>query len=262
MQSDVREAHRLAHSSIWSDFGFFLGVAHIVFVGVASDIERRDNVYELQEDVSTMNSARIRSAALRRGVTSLYHFSPFANLESILANGLVSRRILEDHRAAYVYTDDWRNDGQPDAVSFSIHDINRSMFSQKLRLSSCAWAIFEVDASVLWTHPCRFCWVNAASSTIVNHRGRIDGPWAFEEMFADRAVSASDARSSRDVFDTPENMPTRNDAEVQVLAPIAPEAIRDVSVASESCRAAAEAAMNAVGRVLPVVVVPEVFARR
>ena len=39
-----------------------------------------------------MNSTKIRNAARRRGITSLYHFTPSANLESILVNGLVSRR--------------------------------------------------------------------------------------------------------------------------------------------------------------------------
>lgn len=206
-----------------------------------------------------MNSTKIRNAARRRGVTSLYHFTPSANLESILVNGLVSRRILDEHQVAYTYTDGWRNDGQPDAVSLSIHDINRSMFSQKIRNSRCTWAILEVDASVLWTHPCRFCWVNAATSEIVNHSGFIGGPWAFEKMFADCAVSAIDQRSSREVHNTRENMPTMNDAEVQVLAPIAPELIRDVTVARDSNRAAIEAAMKAAGRVLPIAVVPDVF---
>ena len=207
-----------------------------------------------------MNSTKIRNAARRRGITSLYHFTPSANLESILVNGLVSRRILDEHQVAYTYTDGWRNDGQPDAVSLSIHDINRSMFSQKMRNSRCTWVILEVDASVLWSHPCRFCWVNAASSEIVNHSGFIGGPWAFEKMFADCAVSAIDQRSSREVHNTRENMPTMNDAEVQVLAPIAPDLIRDVTVARDGNREAIEAAMKNAGRILPIAVVPDVFS--
>lgn len=206
-----------------------------------------------------VNSTTIRNAARRRGITSLYHFTPFANLESILVNGLISRRILDQHLAAYTFTDGWRNDGQLDAVSLSIHDINRSMFSAKLSASRCTWVILAVDASVLWTHPCRFCWVNASSSEIVNHYGFIGGPWAFEMMFADCIVSAIDKRSCREVFKTPENMPTMNDAEVQVLASIGPELIRDLTVAGNGDRAAAEAAMKDAGRVLPITVVPDVF---
>lgn len=206
-----------------------------------------------------MNSTKIRSEARRRSITSLYHFTPFPNLESILSNGLISTQILDQNQAAYFYTDDWRNDGQPGAVSYSIHDINRSMFSKKLRTSDCAWAILEVDASVLWTHSCRFCWVNASSGEMVNHSGFIGGPWAFKKMFADRIVSAFDKRSLREICSTPDNTPTMNDAEVQILEPVGPELIRDVTLAKESHRAAAESAMNAAGRVLPIAVVPDVF---
>lgn len=207
-----------------------------------------------------MNSAKIRSEAQRRGITSLYHFTPFPNLESILVNGLISTRILDQHQVAYFYTDDWRNDGQPDAVSYSIHNINRSMFSKKLRTSSCTWAILEVDASILWTHSCRFCWVNASSAEVVNHSGFIGGLWAFKEMFADRTISAFDKRSFREVYNRPNNTPTMNDAEIQVLEPVGPELIRDVTLARESHRAAAESAMKAAGRLLPIAVAPEVFS--
>ncbi|MDK3075896.1 DarT ssDNA thymidine ADP-ribosyltransferase family protein [Sedimentitalea sp. JM2-8] len=206
-----------------------------------------------------MKPDKIRREVLRRGITSLYHFTPFSNLQSILTYGLASRRLLDDNQVAYTYSDGWRNDGQSDAVSFSIHRINETMFSKKLKTSSCAWAILEIEASFLWTHRCRFCWVNAASSEIVKHHGFIGGPWAFDEMFRDRPVSSIDPRSCRAVYQTPINMPTRNDAEVQVLSPIAPDLIRDVTVQEESHRTALAAIMRSVGRELPIEVVPEVF---
>ena len=78
-------------------------------------------------------------------------------------------------------------------------------------------------------------------------------------MFADRAVSASDKRSFREVYDVPDNTPTMNDAEVQILEPVGPELIRDVTLARESHRTAAESAMKAAERVLPIAVAPEVF---
>lgn len=207
-----------------------------------------------------MNSTKIRTKALQRGITSLYHFTPFGNLRSILETGLLSRKELDARGIDYFYTDEWRNDGQLDAVSLSIHDINRSMFSSKLKNSSCDWVILEIDASVLWTHPCWFCWVNASSSEIVNHKGFIGGPWAFNEMFEDRTVGVLDKRSSREVFNTPTNMPTMNDAEVQVRASIPPELIRDVSIAHDKHRAATEAAMTTASRVLPIAVTPDAFA--
>ncbi|RYH09154.1 DarT ssDNA thymidine ADP-ribosyltransferase family protein [Tropicimonas sp. IMCC6043] len=206
-----------------------------------------------------MNSTKIRNAVRWRGITSLYHFTPTMNLESILTHGLLSRTVMEENEIDYVYSDSWRKDGYLNAVSVSIHDINQSMFSKKIRNSSCTWVILEIDASVLWTHPCRFCWINAASSEIVKHSRFIGGPWAFNEMFADRSVSIGDERSFRAVFNTPDNMPTRNDAEVQVLSPIAPELIRDVTVAHDKYRSATETTMKAAGRLLPIAIVPEAF---
>ena len=204
------------------------------------------------------NAIKIRNAAGARGITALYHFTPLANLASILANGLISRRILDEHAAEYIYTDGWRNDGQLGAVSLSIHTINQSMFSKKLRGSCCSWAILEVDASVLWTHPCLFNWRNAASSEMKGHTGFKGGPWAFDRMFTDEASRDPD-RTLREIHGTPDNLPTYNDAEVQVLAPIAPELIRDVTVKAEGDRAAAEAAMKAAEREVPIEVFPEIF---
>lgn len=207
-----------------------------------------------------MFEGKIARLVRERGITYLYHFTPMANLQSILTHGLLSAEILDERKVSYTYTDGWRNDGQPAAVSLSIHGINETMFAAKQKNANCTWAILEIEASVLWTHHCRFCWVNAASSEIVNHRGRIDGLWAFNEMFVDRPLSASDPRSSRLVYQTPANMPTMNAAEVQVLEPIAPELIRDITVAREICARVAEAAMQAADRTLPVVVVPTAFA--
>lgn len=204
----------------------------------------------------------IRSIVRERGITALGHFTPAANLQGILTHGLLSIDTLNEHDLSYSYTDGWRNDGRPHAVSLTIHDINRSMFARKLKDSRCDWVILEVDASVLWTHWCLFSWVNAASSEITGHRGRRDGPWAFKRMFDDCPVNGMDKRSSRAVFNTPDNMPTMNDAEVQVLNPIAPDLIRDVTIASERHRPATEAAMKAAGREIPIVVFPDIFRRR
>ena len=205
------------------------------------------------------NTIKIRKAVRERGITALYHFTPLVNLESILINGLLSRCILDEHSIPYTPTDGRRYDGQPDAISLSIHDINWSMFSVKLKRQRRRWAIIEFEASVLWTHACRFCWANAASREIRDHRGFIGGPWAFDMMFEHSVVSVNDDRSCREVNDTPDYMPTRNDAEVQVLEPIAPELIRDVTVASDRDQTSLQAWMEASGQVRPIVISPDVF---
>ena len=208
------------------------------------------------------NAIKIRRAARERGITALYHFTPLPNVPSILAEGLISRQVLDAHGISYWYTDDWRADGRPDALSLSIQSINYSMFHAKLRDSRCRWAILEVAPSVLWTHTCRFCWANASWGPVINHTGYLGGPWGFDRMFEDCVVSNTDPRSSRETFGTPANLPTLNDAEVQVFAPIDPDVIVDVTVASDCDKSELEAWMAANDRVRPVEVYPDVFAAR
>ncbi len=208
-----------------------------------------------------MKWMRIRDAALRRGITALFHFTPIANLESILVNGLVSRDILDGNQATYTYTDPWRLDGRSDAVSLSIHGINERMFFEKRRQAPhCGWVIFEIDPSVLWTHECRFCWVNASSKDITARKGYIGGPWAFERMFEDIPVGFRDNRSWRALNNMPDHMPTRNDAEVQVRQPIAPDLLRSLTVESDRVRLFAEAVMKDIERILPIDIEPNMAA--
>ncbi len=207
-----------------------------------------------------MSATKLRKAARARGITALYHFTPLANLASILTHGLLSRQDLDDAGLGYTYTDALRLDGQVNGLSLSIHDINRDMFAQKQRQSRAAWVILELHPDPLWTHPCRFCRVNAAASEITRHRGYLGGPWAFDQMFADQPMGPRDSRWWRDVFDTPDNMPTMNDAEVQVLAPIAPDLIRDVTVANARVKSRVAAIMTQAKMQRPIAVVPEAFA--
>lgn len=58
------------------------------------------------------------------------------------------------------------------------------------------------------------------------HRGRLDGPWGFPEMFSDDMPPPQfQGASYRTDIGIPDCLTTRPEAEVQVLEPIAPEAI-------------------------------------
>ena len=146
-----------------------------------------------------------------------------------------------------------------DAVSVSIHSINSWMFEAKKRDYRDDWLILELDASILWTHSCRFCWTNAATSEVRKHRGFLGGPWAFEKMFEDRPVSQIDDRSYRSEFQRAANHPTNESAEVQVLDPIAPELIIDVTVRNQRVKGELESAMKEVGQFRPIEIYEEVF---
>lgn len=79
-------------------------------------------------------------------------------------------------------------------------------------------------------------------------------------MFADRPVSNTDERSVREVYSRPDNEPTKNDAEVQVLEPIGPELILNLAVKNSRDRTAAEKAMELSEHSVPVLIVPSLFA--
>lgn len=203
----------------------------------------------------------IRKEAVTRGISRLYHFTHAGNARSILSNGFLSRNVLLANGVDFLATDTMRLDDQLDAVSVSIHSINESMFAAKKREYGGEWLIFEINASLLWTHSCRFCWKNAATSEIRGKNGFMGGPWAFSKMFDDRAISSIDNRSYRGVFERANCEPTDNAAEVQVFDPIAPDLIIDVTVRSQRIKDELEVLMQEINHVKPVVVYEEIFCR-
>lgn len=203
--------------------------------------------------------AKIRRMATERGVSRLYHFTRAENARSILSHGLASRNVLLDNGIDFLATDSMRLDEHLDALSLSVHWINSAMFDKKKREIGGEWLILEIDASLLWTHSCRFCWANAATSEMRRQRAFLGGPWAFGMMFEDRPISHADGRSYRKVFQRADNRPTDDAAEVQVLDPIAPELIIDVTVRNDIAKDWLGALMQEVGQIRPIEVYADIF---
>lgn len=201
----------------------------------------------------------IRRIAERRGITKLYHFTPLVNVASILKNGLASQNLLDAHGIKFMAPDHHRLDNRLDALSLSIHSFNKTLLMKKIAEYGGEWPILEIDASVLWTHACRFCWTNAASSEVAGHRAFLGGKWGFETMFDDRPVSLADSRSQRAVYGRMDNQPTDIQAEVQVFDPIDSDLVIDFTVRSESVKRQLEAVMTSVGEHRPIMVNEGVF---
>jgi hypothetical protein len=202
----------------------------------------------------------IKDLAEARGISRLYHFTRAENARSILTHGLVSRDILVANGVEFLASDAMRADGRLDALSLSIHWINRAMFDLKKRVLGGEWLILEIDASVLWTHACRFCWENAARSEMSRYKDRhLREAWAFDRMFDDRPVNLADTRSYRDVFLRPDNRPTDEAAEVQVLTPIDRDLIIDVTVRNQVAKDWLSAVMQEVGHVRPIAIYADIF---
>ncbi len=203
----------------------------------------------------------VRELAKSKGIEKVYHFTPTVNLASILQKGLASQELLEAHEVKFFAPDQSRLDKRTEAVSLSIHSVNQGLLIKKIAEHGGDWAILEIEASVLWTHNCRFCWTNAASAEVANYRPFLGGPWGLEEMFRDRPVSAVDPRSQRLAYRRAENQPTDLQAEVQVFDPIDSDLIFDISVKNERVKRELEALMDRIGVRRPVVVVEQIFRK-
>lgn len=191
--------------------------------------------------------AEIQSVAVDRGVSFLLHFTQTYNLPGILKHGILPRRDLDEPEYLAFASDRYRLDDNDNAVSVSISRVNERMFVAKRHKSGHSnWVILVLSPEILWTHICQFCWRNAATNEIKNHRGWRGGPWAFAEMFA----GGKEARSG-----LPDNYPTDREAEVQVLERIAPKYILGAVVDRPEMVEPVQIALSSVlDKPLPVVV--------
>lgn len=204
------------------------------------------------------NARKIRDAVARRGITSLYHFSPFQNAAGILNDGLRTRKDLIDSDADLCATDRMRLDG--DGICLTIQQPQMVLLGKHMREApQASLIIYDINPSVLWTHSCKFCWTNASSRKIQDHTGFLGGPWGFERMFDDCVVSPADPRMTREAFGRADNMPTRHDAEVKVMNTIAPSLIRQLYVARQAEKDALDEGMRDHHTQWPVTVLPEML---
>lgn len=179
----------------------------------------------------------IQSVAEDRGVHCLLHFTQSSNLPGILQHGLLPRTRLAGPEYAALASAQHRLDGTDEAISVSISRLSERVFSSKrYKNPHSDWVVLVLSPAILWTHNCRFCWRNAATKEIRDHRGWRGGPWAFAEMFA----GSVQAREGLARFS-----PTDPEAEVQVLDPIAAEHILGAVVYRLEMMQAVQALLNA-----------------
>jgi hypothetical protein len=156
------------------------------------------------------------------------HFTQLANLPSIVSHGLVSRVDLQNGDIDGYASAACRIDGCDAAISVSVSAFNWKMFAAKRKAASrrASWVILLLEPSILWTHRCRFYARNAALNEMKWHRGRLDGPWAFNRMYSnDFAPARHNGADYRSDTGIPSCLTTCPDAEVQVFDRISPEMI-------------------------------------
>jgi len=143
-----------------------------------------------------------------RGVTELIHFTPATNLPSILANGIIPRKRLEQVGVEFTYVDENRLDGK-EHINLSITNPNIRMFFKFRKRMQCDFVVLTLDTSILSKYNHSYITTNAASNQAM--------PCNIEELFSGNRPEGFQ-----------NNWTTDNQAEVLVDETISPEYILSV----------------------------------
>lgn len=166
----------------------------------------------------------MRAAVTNRNIQTLYHFTKFENIDSIMKNGIVPRNILDKQGDEYKFNDCIRLDAQEGSSSFSVEHPNYKLF-YRLRKESEAkkqeWVVIGVQRNVLWDKDCAFCHDNAANASVtaipIEQRKTL---MAFENMF--KPFTGKPSRADLKLSDA---FPTNPQAEVLVFNTVEPKYI-------------------------------------
>lgn len=171
----------------------------------------------------------LRNAVESRGIEYVVHFTRLANLNSILAHGLVPRSILEANNLPFTFNDELRIDGYENASCCSIGYPNYKMFYRaRCENPGVEWVVLGINKKILWEKNVAFCVNNAASAEILRTPlTSLQGINAFSNLFNDYG----DKR--RVTLNLPDNYPTNPQAEVLVFDTIEPENFIGVIFESE-----------------------------
>lgn len=169
--------------------------------------------------------ADMERALLSRHIDKLYHFTRAENLPSIFAHGLLPRSVITEKGIKSCFNDEYRYDQCTNAVCLSIEFPNYKMF-YKLRQDNpdVVWAVLELDAHILCSFSCAYCWTNAGDASMFNTpiRDRM-GITAFLKLFENRPHYPQ-----REELRIMDSFPTNPQAEVLVFDRIPVSFIRSV----------------------------------
>lgn len=170
-----------------------------------------------------------------RDIKFLTHFTPIANLDSIIQNGIVARSLIDTGKLKGICCDNDRADGLRNGICLSVSYPNSKMFfPYRLRMKDnpfnqvdeLDWAVIILDISIILQKKCAFFDTNAACTKFRNVLlDDLKTAQAFEDMFADEVRTRGGEVVTRESYlklrDT-----TCVQAEVMVFEKIEPSYIR------------------------------------
>jgi|LSQX01.1.fsa_nt_gb hypothetical protein len=180
---------------------------------------------ESPESENKRRSKQIKDFCAERGIETLVHFTRFENLESILNNGLLSRKELEKWGSEnqFVFNDSQRIDQCLESICLSISFPNYKMFYHYRQKNSAKWAVILLKPNILWELDCAFCNDNAAGSLVreipLSERKNVHYLYS---MFKDHL------KNIRCSLEIPDSYTTSPQAEVLVFDPIPAEYITEI----------------------------------
>ena len=189
-----------------------------------SDYSRNLKIYA--ENAALKQNSQIASFLVKRNISRTFHFSHIDNLESIRANGWLSRRLLVAEGKDFQYSDEVRFDELEDAICSSLTSPNLYMLGSKIKQRGNVFILFEIPAnSILYR---KFaCFPSNAARSDIRKLGRekpqdCTGVKGLSRMFLNREIRSENRFSDA--------QPTDQQAELAFFDPLPFSLLRKIHV--------------------------------
>lgn len=173
-----------------------------------------------------MEKDKIRQDITSRDIKHFIHFTDVSNLDSIMENGLLSIKTLDNDNIDYINNDELRLDGRPDSISLSIEFPNYQMFYKYRECQEIKknMVVLLIDPVPIIEKDCLFFFKNAASSEFYGYIDeKLRNFEAWETMFGPSVDNVQ-----RKQLNIPENYTTSPQAELLCLERIEPYHIKEI----------------------------------
>lgn len=169
------------------------------------------------------NKVKIKETIIQKDIHSLFHFTKISNLDSILTNGLLSKKDLDKYYIPYSYNDELRLDYIYKAICCSISFPNYKLFYKfRCKYPEDDWCLIEINPASIIEKECLFCKDNAASNRCYDILHRQDSAEYFSMLFDDIGLI------KRNEMNIPSFYPTNPQTEVLFLEKVDVRYIKNV----------------------------------
>lgn len=119
------------------------------------------------ENMDVIDSELLMNFFKKRNIKYLYHFTPVANLYSIIRNGLLPVYELKKRNLEFINPDRNRFDFRTRGISLSISHTNNRLLYKNICELKIPFVVIEIESCVLWKEPVvkEFFFTNAASNS-------------------------------------------------------------------------------------------------